>query len=331
MNEIISTLLNLLPPNRKNTSGGWISFNSVCCHHRGERPDTKKRGGVKYADDRWSYHCFNCQFKAGWSKGKLLSKNAKDLFKWLGLSDLDIGKLNLSALKFKDTDIELKKYLNFDLHEINLPPNTKPLDMWLDEKENDQDFLDTVDYLINQRGMKLDWYDWMYSDSPGFKDRIILPFYHDGKIVGYTGRKIKDGRPKYLTESQSGYIFNIDNQKFNRQFVIVVEGQFDAIAIDGVAIMTNEPNEIQIARINGLRRQVICVPDRDRAGSKLLNAAIENNWSVSSPPWENEVKDTADAVKKYGRLYTLTTILHYQIQGEIKINLLKKQLENFNE
>jgi DNA primase len=149
--------------------------------------------------------------------------------------------------------------------------------------------------------------------------------------VGYTGRKIKPGRPKYITDSQSGYVFNIDNQTHDRKYVIVTEGQFDAIAIDGVGIMTNEPNEVQIMRLNSLGREVIVVPDKDRPGAKMLKAAISNNWSASLPPWEDDVKDIADAVKKYGRLYVLTTILHYRVQGEIKINLLKKKLENLDE
>jgi hypothetical protein len=63
----------------------------------------------------------------------------------------------------------------------------------------------------------------------------------------------------------------------------------------------------------------------------MLKAAIANNWSVSLPPWADDVKDVADAVKKYGRLYVLTTILHYRVRGEIKINLLKKKLESIHE
>jgi hypothetical protein len=63
----------------------------------------------------------------------------------------------------------------------------------------------------------------------------------------------------------------------------------------------------------------------------MLKSAITNGWSASLPPWEDGVKDVADAVKKYGRLYTLTTILHYRVSGEIKINLLKKKLEALDE
>jgi DNA primase len=95
--------------------------------------------------------------------------------------------------------------------------------------------------------------------------------------------------------------------------------------------MTNEPNDLQVLRINNLGREVICVPDRDRAGAAMLNSAIKNNWSVSLPPWEDHIKDVADAVKYYGRLYVLTTILHYRMQGEIKIQLLKKKLLSLND
>jgi DNA primase len=175
--------------------------------------------------------------------------------------------------------------------------------------------------------MELEWYNWMWSPAPGYKDRVMIPFYQDGKVVGYTGRKITEGKPKYLTDSQSGYVFNIDAQDYNRKFVIVTEGQFDAIAIGGVGIMTNEPNESQVARINALDREVIVVPDKDRPGAKLLKAAIDNGWSACLPPWSDNIKDVADAVQKYGRLYVLTTILHYRVSGEIKINLMKKKLE----
>ena len=327
MNEIQSTLLALLPPNRKNTSGGWVSFNGVCCHHRGEKPDSRKRGGIKTDGEGWTYHCFNCGFKAGWTPGKLLSGNTKSLFRWLGLSDLDVGKLGLVALKHQENMPRAEKVLNFTLNEIPLPEDSKLLTQWIAEGE---DVTPMIEYILS-RGMDIDWYDWMWSPAPGYKDRLLIPFYHDGKIVGYTGRKITDGKPKYLTESQSGYVFNLDRQHRDRQYVLALEGQFDAIAIDGVAIMTNEPNDAQVARLNALGKEVICVPDRDRPGAKMLKHAIANNWSVSLPPWGDDIKDVADAVKKYGRLYVLTTILHYRVSGEIKINLLKKKLESLDE
>jgi hypothetical protein len=46
------------------------------------------------------------------------------------------------------------------------------------------------------------------------------------------------------------------------------------------------------------------------------------------PDWGENVKDAADAVKKFGRVYTLFTILHYKETNEIKKQLLKKKLEH---
>jgi hypothetical protein len=334
MNDIQSALLTLLPPKRKSTPSGWTSFDAVCCHNNGEARDTRKRGGIMTSSDGgWSYHCFNCNFKAGWTPGKLLSKNTKTLFKWLGMNDTDLGKLNLIALKIKDDQPVSKKPLNFDLNERPLPEGTLTVMEWIstpDIQDIAEDIGKIIEYILG-RGMDLDWYNWMWSPAPGYTDRVIIPFYHNGKIVGHTGRKITDGKPKYLTDAQPGYVFNFDRQINDRAYVIVVEGQFDAIAVDGCAIMHNEPNDAQILRLNSLGREVIVVPDRDRAGAKILNSVLKNNWSVSLPPWGDDIKDVADAVKKFGRLYVLATILHYKIAGEIKINLLKKKLEGLNE
>ena len=334
MNEIQSSLLALLPPKRKSTPSGWISFNAVCCHHRGQSLDKRSRGGVLTTPTGgFNFHCFNCNFKAGWTPGKLLSNNTKSLFRWLGMSDTDIQKLGLVALQLKDDVPTEKKILNFELIEKQLPSNTKSLDEWIKlgpPKDVEPVITEVVKYLLD-RGMDLNWYPWHYSTESGYKDRVIIPFYFQGKVVGWTGRKITSGKPKYLTDSQNGYVFNLDRQTNDKQYLIVVEGQFDAIAVDGVAIMHNEPNEVQCSRINALNKQVILVPDRDKAGSKLINAALEHGWQVSLPPWGDDIKDVADAVNVYGRLYTLMSIIHYKEANELKIQLLKKKLENLND
>ena len=327
MNLIQATFLQFLPPKKKQTPSGWISFNALCCVHNGERQDKRQRGGVKTSgDDGFQYHCFNCGFKAGWTPGKLLSKNTKNLMRWLGMPDDEINRLSLEALKNKDELDKTPIPLNFSLEPKKLPENCLPVHQWIDEGCEDPNFLEVVAYIFN-RGMDLDWYDWHWTPENGYKDRVIVPFFHENVVVGWTGRKITEGKPKYLTTSQSGVVFNIDRQTDDRKFVIVVEGQFDAIAVDGVAIMHNEPNDTQIARINKLGKEVIVVPDNDKPGATMIKKALEAGWSVSLPDWGPDVKDVADAVKKFGRIYTLFTILQYREQGEIKIQLIKKKLE----
>ena len=79
----------------------------------------------------------------------------------------------------------------------------------------------------------------------------------------------------------------------------------------------------------GLNRQIIVVPDRDKPGEKLINQAIEFGWGVAFPEWHEDVEDTADAVAKYGRLFTMKSILKSTETNKLKIEsrtiILKKE------
>jgi DNA primase len=77
--------------------------------------------------------------------------------------------------------------------------------------------------------------------------------------------------------------------------------------------------------IRSLGRQVVVVPDQDRAGLGLIDRAVELGWSVSIPNWQ-DCKDTNDAVQRYGRLATLLSILENAESSRIKIELRKKAL-----
>jgi len=106
--------------------------------------------------------------------------------------------------------------------------------------------------------------------------------------------------------------------------VIVTEGPFDAITVSGVSILGSEINDTQKEIINSLNRQVIVVPDRDKAGAKLIDQAIEFGWSVSFPEWQKGVDDVAESVLQYGRLYTIQSILKGTETNKLKIDLKRK-------
>jgi hypothetical protein len=52
--------------------------------------------------------------------------------------------------------------------------------------------------------------------------------------------------------------------------------------------------------------------------------AVENNWMVSFPKWGSGIKDCADAVKQYGRLYTLKSVIDCAVSNKAKIQVYKK-------
>jgi DNA primase len=153
-----------------------------------------------------------------------------------------------------------------------------------------------------------------------------VPFYWHGDVVGYTGRLFdtRNKEIKYYTETQPGYVFNMDAQDWQRKFVLVMEGPFDAITLGGVAILGSEINNTQRELIQGLNRQVIVVPDRDQPGQKLIDQAKEFGWGVAFPQWHDSITDVADAVSKYGRLFTLQSILKSTESTALKIDLRRK-------
>lgn len=322
MSLIIDTVSVHLPPKRKATPSGWISFNAVCCHNNGNTADRRGRGGIMI-NEGVSYHCFNCGFKASWQPGRPLSVKFKKLLHWLNVSDDLITKCSLESLRLKeDTDSKQSQELLPVFLDKALPLGSKPLTDWITNPT--EELIPVLEY-ITGRGLDIKDWPWYWTDEDGFQNRLIIPFFHNGRIVGYTARLIRDGKVKYISEQQPGYVFNLDNQTIDRQFVLVTEGPIDAICLDAVAVMSNELGPKQIQQINNLNREVIVIPDRDSAGQKMIDQALDLNWSVSMPDWPEGIKDINDAVKVYGKIYTLLRVLESKESMPLKIQLRMKK------
>jgi DNA primase len=121
-------------------------------------------------------------------------------------------------------------------------------------------------------------------------------------------------------------VFNLDTQQADWRFVLVCEGPIDAMSVDGVALNGSEVSDQQAELIDRLQREVVVVPDADRAGSKLVNRAIELGWTVSFPVWQETCKDINEAVLKYGKLFVVKAILEARESSKLKIELKKKKL-----
>ena len=334
MNLIQNTILTSLPTNTKKTPSGWISFNAPCCVHNGETADKKKRGGLMTsADGTVSYHCFNCGFKASYVIGRKLAYKMRQFMSYIGIPEDTIRKLAIEAMREEESDVkyEKKKFVSFK--NKTLPKDTHKLDVWLEKyttgtlSEKDQKSIDNLLTYLSSRGIGPEWYDFMYSTDKMWDvyQRLLIPFYWRGDIVGFTGRMFEESEGvKYYTDVWPGYVFNMDVQDWTRKFVIVTEGPFDAISVSGVSILGSEINDTQRELIDGLGRQVIVVPDRDAPGEKLIGQAKDFGWSVAFPEWGDDVNDVADAVAKYGRLFVIQSILKTAESNKLKIDLKRK-------
>jgi len=316
MSLISDTLQQYLPSKRKHTPSGWISFNAPCCD------DKRQRGGfIVNAGDAVSYHCFNCQFKCSWQPGRPISQKMNKFMRDLNMPDDTISQLRLEALRLNDNSNVVIQSIVPKFDQRALPIDSEPINSYLDNPP--EKLIPVLEYLIG-RNLSLEDYPFYWTPKVGFSNRVIVPFYKDGACVGYTARAINDAKPKYISEQQPGYVFNLDNQR-NREFAIVCEGPFDAISIDACALLGAEIKDSQNWLLKQLGKELVLVPDRDHEGPKTVEQAIDFNWSVSMPDWPEGVKDVNDAVIKLGRLATLYLIINAKESNALKIRLRAKQ------
>jgi hypothetical protein len=249
-----------------------------------------------------------------------VSFKARRLLSWFGVADRDIELLNLESMRHRsvygiieDRQRTFEALQGIAFEELEVPagaefvePDSEYAD-YLQKRCVPRDFPFMKDPLVTRRG-------------------IIIPFTYRDQVVGWTKRFLDDRNPRYLTDAQPGYVFNVDSIKDSWTQVIVTEGIFDALSIGGVAVMHNDINDAQARLIRNLGREITVVPDQDQTGLDLIDRALELGWAVSIPNWGVDCKDVNDAVIKHGRLAALITIMQSRETNRIKIELRKRQL-----
>jgi len=315
-------IVSYLPYKRKLTPSGWYSFNAPCCEHNGQSPDRRQRGGLKITNESFSFHCFNCNYTTSFVMGRAVSYKTKRLLTWMGVPENEIEHLTLESLRHRsihglisDRQQVLNTLQGTEFEERELPALSELLTAELDAERWQY---------VQARGVPAH-FPIMTIENKNLRPNVIVPFTYNNRIVGHTTRYLDNRKPKYVSDVQPGYVFGVDQQQPDWQRVIVTEGIFDAISINGVAVMHSEISNAQARLIRSLGRQVIVVPDQDTSGVSLIDRAVELNWSVSIPAWP-DCKDVNDAVQKYGQLATVLSILENAESSRIKIELRKKAL-----
>ena len=287
--------------------------------------DKRKRGGLITTGAKISYNCFNCGFTTGWEPNPTLGKKYKDLATKLGADQTDIHAVTVDLLKYAE-DLETEDATDYvynlaKFKQEDLPETATAVDDLPEEHP--------IRQYAKERGL-IGLYPLLYFDESLYKQRLVVPFSYNGDLVGWTARHINPPNkttPKYLHKMQPGYVFNIDRfADSKREIVIVTEGVFDAIMVDGIAIQGNSVGPEQAHLIEKLGKRIIVCPDRDEAGVDLIMQAAELGWEVSFPPWHIDCKDAADAVQRYGRLATVSSIIKHATDNKLKIKVKAKML-----
>lgn len=333
LSELLQTTIITQFSGLKKSPKGWLVTNCPLCVHRGHRPDQKGRFGVKLAGDgHIAISCFNCQFKAKYVPGTLLSRDFVWFLEHIGVPMEDIKKLKFQAFREKEAgDIfdapKLKGNVIRKWKAMELPKDSYPIMQWLENGCEDRNLLQAAAYAM-ERNVKLEDIYWSPDTFSQYNKRFILPFRFNGKIVGYTGRYTKEVTNKklarYINKMPDSFVYNLDAQRdYDREYCLLHEGVLDAYVTDGISCM-GSINEDQIHIINGLGKKIIVCPDRDKTGTSLVEIAMQEKWGVSFPHWEDHVKDAGKASQTYGRLLTVKSIMDSVEYNPLKIHVSRK-------
>lgn len=335
MQVVQDIILQHLPQKRRVTSQGWVWFNGVCCHHRGHKPDTRMRGNIKFGSDGTIGHnCFNCGYKWRYT-GAHLSDALLAWLSWLGVDASEVQQLKLQLLQVHMESghtpvLPERVSITTKWHPVQLPEQAQLVSQLQEEACDQEAFLQVCAYL-HSRGPEIAAghdYWWSNSDKHDLQHRVIIPFYQDNLVLGWSARWAgtpPPHKPKYWNSSiPPGYLFNQNQLQLNRKFVLVTEGPFDAIACQGVAVLGSHMSEHQIHTLCAHDQTPIILPDRQARNQDLIDQALAFGWYVSFPEWDAHIKDAADACKSYGQIYTITSALAARTNNPIEIGIKRK-------
>lgn len=321
----------------KPSASGWQSFNAVCCTHNGQpRPDKRHRGGIRHeVSGKVGYHCFNCGYKAMYVPGQRLSRKMKNVLEWAGIPPTDLKKIEFNNWLFRDkeqTSFIPRESLSFEPE--SLPKGAMPFSHWMEMDEPPIEFLLVADYVNNRTAGNILDYDFYWTPerkqvNPKTLDmnqRVIIPFRWKGEIVGWTGRKITDGNPKYFSKEQKNFIFNTEAISPDDKVIFVTEGPFDALSINGVAMLGDRCTRAMADWLNDQNKEIVVVPDRMNHGGNLVDIAMKNDWSVSFPDWGEGIKDANDAVMTFGKLWVVQSIIASTKKSKVGITVSRTKI-----
>ncbi len=153
----------------------------------------------------------------------------------------------------------------------------------------------------------VDTYDLRCCFSGRWRDRIIIPFYQQGELIGWTGRALINPivAPRYLSSSEAvkNTVFNEDNLTGGK-LLFITEGPFDALKVDyygrqlGAAATCTFGTSLTIDQIAILHaicpryERVVVLFDQDAVEPAFFAQDWLRGVKVGSLPWGT--KDPGD-------------------------------------
>jgi hypothetical protein len=314
LEEVIRNFVPLPPhPNGR----GFYSVLCKVCNDHGKKG---LRAGFKFDDLTVGYNCFNCGHSAIYDEYKNddMTDDMVKVLNGFNIPDTEWKQVLLTSMALRsNSPLKIKEkseYIEIEPKEIDLPK-----DFYRLEDNDDKWTVIARDYLEHTREIDPDSHPfYLYKgQDKKWKGRLIIPVYKDNRLIYYQGRSLVKTQKKYMSPPlpKDKVLYGYDKLFVNPEFPLyVVEGWFDAVAVDGIAIFGNQLSKEHIKWLNRSQRSKVIIPDRFGDGQLLSDQAIKLGWSVSTPEI-GSCKDMNEAFVRFGKLYLMKTIAEQTNSG----------------
>lgn len=273
--------------------------------------DTEGKAGFKIEHNTIGYSCFKgkCTANTKYEEGEYVPKKFKALMKELMIDIHPTLLTNGSKLQQSLEQLDEDRFEEHSYKKVELLDQFEPYDISKHRK---------FALRLAERGIFDDNYYVGTKDE--WKDRLIIPFYFYGKLIGWQGWHIwEDHYMPYLTSSgNTDLIYCPDG--FLPRNPLVMEGVFCAKSI---------PNGVAVLHSNITKKQAYILRDRspilvpDKKGSKFMDAVDLYGWDVTIPTFNT--KDVNDSVKKNGIFITARSLYEGRTKSSFEARVKYEQ------
>lgn len=275
--------------------------------------DYKERAGFRFEADEIIYNCWNCATTSRYEEfSGRISKKMRHILNCYGIDDTEIsGVVNTAFFKKKEegeakiTLASLTK-VNTNTPTIKLPPKS----FVLGHPEFNPYQTRLVAYLLD-RQVDFNKYSFFFSLEERFKNRVIIPFFRRDNLIYWQARSIDPSEKKRYDNAPVGrdaIIFNFDKlNDYNPAPLFVTEGVFDAMMVDGIAVLGSKLSDAKKVLLHGTSRRLVFVIDKDSNGKHFAEEVLKEGWEIAFVP--DGAEDLNESVRRFGTIYTLASLM----------------------
>jgi hypothetical protein len=319
-------------------SNGWHSVYCEVCGD-GEGRTKGPRGGWLFQDEMCFYHCFNCPAEGSFDPNREhpFGKDMRSILDAFNIPKDEYNAIAYSKKVFGDGQVRKPVPRKIDVKTIELP------DFFceLSKCNHDNVIVQKAFNELKHRNIPPEGYKFYLSTGKtkggpreqavarALMDRLIIPYFDPaGNLIYYQARAFeKNVTKKYINADvpRSSVIYGMERLNTDTDVPLyVTEGFFDAYHLKGVALLENSVSAPQLEMLKRSRRKKVFVPDKKSDSAKVVDTFIKEGWYVSVPEIGSACRDIDDAIRRFGKLYTLQTVasnIHEASNGKILMGL----------